>query len=832
MPRREAHDAAADRAGAAPVSAAAPTDVPLTRRQHVLLSGVFAAALILRLIYLAGQSAGNPMFAHPIMDMRVHHEWAAQLASGEPLRAIHDKPYFRAPLYYYALGGLYALFGPQVWLGRLAGCVLGAATCYLVARLGSKLAGFAAGLASGLLAAAYWPMWYFDAELKTVGLEVFLDVALLLALLAAQRRGRAAGFVGAGLIWGLSAITRPNVLALLPGFVLWFALMSPRGQRWRKTASAAGFLTLGAVIPILPVTIRNVVVGREFVLIASQGGVNFYIGNNPYNQDGFTAVVPGTRPGWWEGFEDTHLIPERELGRSLSEKEVSDYWFEKSLTWIRSNPATWVRHLLRKLVLFWTPVEVSNNQPISFFAGLSGLSWAFWIGFPVVTCLAAAGLTCITWRDRRWLLLLAFLLFYMGTVVLFFCPGRYRLPVVPVLLVLAGAGAVAGVDAVRRRAYRALSRSGAAAGVAAAAMIFNPTPSKDRRADARVAEAEGHAILSRFFEGEREGSPRDPERSLEHMRSAVELRPDDAFLRWRLGRLLALDGRDAQAEEQFRKGAALASRARDPEPLYRYGEFLLARKRPDEALAQFEAALRIQPAYTEASAGADRARAALRQAGDSDEAIAEYRAALQTNPDDLATLIKLGGALVRRDRADEAVAPLERALSLAPGNSTVRQALAEAYRRKGRRKDAIRVLSEAESLASSAVLQTALAWLLATSVEDELRDGRRALELARRAEQSAGSEVPQVLDALAAALAETGDFAGAKATADRAADLARRQRRTTLAEAIRNRAAMYAAGRPFREDLASKPEGEGTSEASEPPLPPANPASESGADPE
>ena len=54
------------------------------------------------------------------------------------------------------------------------------------------------------------------------------------------------------------------------------------------------------LVVVLPITIRNCAVGGDAVLIASQGGVNFYIGNNP-DSDGRTAIVPGTPGDWWGG---------------------------------------------------------------------------------------------------------------------------------------------------------------------------------------------------------------------------------------------------------------------------------------------------------------------------------------------------------------------------------------------------------------------------------------------------------------------------------------------------------------------------------------------------
>ena len=194
------------------------------------------------------------------------------------------------------LGLVYKVTGPDVLAGRLANCVLGALTCYLLAHLGVMLAGFRAGLLAGVLAAVYWPFIYFDGELLTVCLELVLDVALLLLLVRAGRGGSRWWYVAAGVAWGLSAITRPNILAFAPAIALWVLIAAPADRRIAAAARSFLLTCAGAAVAILPVTVRNYVVGHELVLVATNGGVNFYIGNNP-KSDGCSAVVPGTRKG-------------------------------------------------------------------------------------------------------------------------------------------------------------------------------------------------------------------------------------------------------------------------------------------------------------------------------------------------------------------------------------------------------------------------------------------------------------------------------------------------------------------------------------------------------
>jgi Flp pilus assembly protein TadD len=91
------------------------------------------------------------------------------------------------------------------------------------------------------------------------------------------------------------------------------------------------------------------------------------------------------------------------------------------------------------------------------------------------------------------------------------------------------------------------------------------------------------------------------------------------------------------------------------------------------------------------------------------------------------------------------------------------------------------------------------AWLLATSPEDQVRNGPQAVQLAERACALTQRQAPFLLGTLAAAYAEAGRFEEAIATAARARDLAREQKLEAVA--VRNEELLqtYRAHQPHRE---------------------------------
>ena len=92
-----------------------------------------------------------------------------------------------------------------------------------------------------------------------------------------------------------------------------------------------------------------------------------------------------------------------------------------------------------------------------------------------------------------------------------------------------------------------------------------------------------------------------------------------------------------------------------------------------------------------------------------------------------------------------------------------------------------------------------LAWVFATSTEESVRDGARAVELATKAASLPGGDSPVVLRTLAAAHAEKGDFASAVLTAERALASAQAQQNASLVASLRHELNLYQAGIPDRE---------------------------------
>lgn len=261
------------------------------------------------------------------------------------------------------------------------------------------------------------------------------------------------------------------------------------------------------------------------------------------------------------------------------------------------------------------------------------------------------------------------------------------------------------------------------------------------------------------------------------------------------------------------------------------GNVLLQTGRVEEAIAQFKAALEIDPRYATAESNLGNAFLRLGQAetslahlrtaveldprdaeahnnlgntllqlGRQDEAAAEYRQAFEIDPSYAEAHNNLGALLLQLGRTDDAVAQLQKALQLSPDNPDAHNNLGNALLELGRQEEAAVQYSKALNFRPDDVnTQNNLAWLLATSPDGGIRNGREAVELAERADRSTGNANPVIVATLSAAYAEAGRFAEAVKTARRALDLAAKTGHSALADAIRAQVELYESGSPTRD---------------------------------
>ncbi|MBD3367002.1 MAG: tetratricopeptide repeat protein [Candidatus Eisenbacteria bacterium] len=652
-------------------------------------AAVFLLAWVARFIYVL-HLRSSPLADVPMLDELYHVEWARTLAAGN---WIGSSVFFRAPLYPYLLGLVFRLFDGSLHAARIVQITYGSLTPVVVYFIARRLRRNAWALGAGVVAALYPFFFYFDNELLIVSLIVLLDVLAILLLLRADEHPTWGRWAVAGLVLGLSAIARPNILVFAPFVLLWTwwserrrvrdgtapdcegSLTSPLvcSPPWR--AAVVRFAVLAGVVlaVVSPVTIRNYVLEDDLVLIASQGGVNFYIGNNP-RSDGIAAVLPELGEAW--EYEDAVRLAERDVGRELKPSEASAWWYARGREFLRERPGQAARLYLKKLVLFWDRFELANNKDIYYFGAHSPLFRSLsWLSFGLVAPFGILGMAAL-FRRRTAALLGLFVLSYMGGVLLFFVNARYRLPIVPALIVLAVAGAAWLVERIRegdlRRVVPAL--------LALAALFvvvnvdFYGTHVGDR-AQTHNTIGLAHAERGRYAE------------AVEAYRRSLELSPGYAGAMNNMGLALEEMGREVEAAQAYRSAAATdTTLATAPNNL---GVLLWRRGELEAAIRAFEEAIARDPALPEARVNLG---SVLLGTGRLQAARSQLESAVGLNPSFAEAWNLLGVVNEQLDRPAPAIESYARAVSLAPGFTEARNNLGIVLARTGQYREALREL--------------------------------------------------------------------------------------------------------------------------------------------
>ncbi len=354
--------------------------------------------------------------------------------------------------------------------------------------------------------------------------------------------------------------------------------------------------------------------------------------------------------------------------------------------------------------------------------------------------------------------------------------------------------------------------------------------------------------------------------AIAHYTAALELDPDFAVARRRLGALLLASKRYIDASILY--GQLVENNPENPDAHNDWGVVLVRIGNLQEAIGQFREALRLKSDHSDAHYNL---AAALLTTGNVVEAKEHLVEALRIHPSYTDAYFALGRAYLHEDRLDDAVAQFEHVRELDRDYDGLNFQLGRAFMRKQNTRKAVQHFSEAvrddpldfeahyalglalsqygnyqgaaaqfteavqlepenpdahfqlaQALAQSDRVEEAIwhndtaitlrpdwpealnnqAWLLATAADAKHRDPERALELAERAKQLADYKMPLVLDTLAAAQAAIGDFDQAQQNAAKALDWARTTNQSEMAREIEQRLEKYRADQAHHADEA------------------------------
>jgi tetratricopeptide (TPR) repeat protein len=215
-----------------------------------------------------------------------------------------------------------------------------------------------------------------------------------------------------------------------------------------------------------------------------------------------------------------------------------------------------------------------------------------------------------------------------------------------------------------------------------------------------------------------------------------------------------------------------------------------------KALADADECLRLRPTSPDAT----RYRALL--LADMDrlaEAVSSLEKLIELDPkENIQSVVTLAQLYVTKKQSAKALAIYDKYLEKEPENGELYRGRGDAHLNLGKQAEAVADYEKAYKLMpKDSGLLNNFAWVLATSTDDKLRNGKRAVELATQACEITEYKAPHILSTLAAAYAETGDFENAKKWSAKAVEVGMKDQDAELKKELES----YQQNKPWRECL-------------------------------
>ena len=572
----------------------------MSSKVRLILFAIIAVGALLRGAYLI-ELSHQPDFRYPGLDAGYHDYWARAIAFDQwappPDQMdpqIRTQPFFRPPGYPYLLALIYQITGGSYFGARVIQGTLGLLNLWLGFWFMRRWYGDAAGLLTAAISAVYWSFLYYEGELLEPVVLIAFTWGLMIALGEWKRSPTPARAAIAGVIIGLFALARPNILVTTPFLAAWMAAQTGwGGPASRRLIVNLGAIGLASLLTLLPATLRNWAVAQDLVLISSNGGVNLLMGQDA---DAVADHASATT-GHWNCFEYPRLIAKAsaEAGRPLKASEVSRWYGAQAWEQMIAHPERTLRLIALKTLLFWGPREVSNNKVEAMERDHSSILRRLPIPFSLLAGFGTLGFILEVRRrrrgdgDPRWAmsgLLGIFIVLYFASFLPYIAAGQYRMPVIPLL---AGFTAVAWVEIAGQAASG--RRVTALIWLAVGGMLwglfsinitgYQLRPERWHLARAIAAERGNQLDLAE-----------------QEYRQALNLAPELDVIPARLGTLYARQEKIPEAIEQFER--ALVLDPGNPVTHFNLGLALALQGNVTGAIPQFVATIEQQPDHADA----------------------------------------------------------------------------------------------------------------------------------------------------------------------------------------------------------------------------------------
>jgi Flp pilus assembly protein TadD len=687
------------------------------RNKYLLLAAAYTLTGLLIRIYYLYQFSDSPLFAIPIgPDVEEYTKWANEILAGKYLWTNVN---IHSPLYPYFLALLCRIFSSaknifgyirftQLFIGLISVIPLYLSLKILLDNGKDEKKSFISDRITKFSFLFIWlsypPLIFYMGELTS---EVLIVPLLSLSIFYLYKSEEAEEVIPppeddsshknsplrknriiphkslAGLYAGLAVTAHPLSLFFLILETLYISIslfINKKKSNSRKKITAFLLFILFALIPIIPIVIYNTIILKESAPLQANSGFNFYLGNGP-DADGTCRIRPG--PEW----DKVHSEAQQKADALGISKDK--YFIKTTFSYIAEHPLHWLKLLSMKALYVWNEKELTAGAdilPLRYFTPFQRHSrWAF--GLLALLAIIAIiinagpdlngkGKNTFFYKYRHFLILI---IAFWTAQTLLVTSGRYRMGMLPAVMLLASAGISSIFYLLRNRNKRTLMLIPAL--LIAVTVVYLPSPPYHPAIE--IAEAQtifGEALIRKKLYSEAKGQ----------LISAAKHQPGWSRNYNLLGLISEKEENFDEAEQYYRQ--AIKSSPDTPDGYVNIATLYSNRGLTERARTWFKKALALRKETPELYYNY-----ALYCAknGDNSRAVKYYQACIKLDPANSEALNNLGTIYFQKNNLQEAIVCFKTALRVDPHNPQRMLNLALTYLKNGDKKNARKILAEA-----------------------------------------------------------------------------------------------------------------------------------------
>jgi Tfp pilus assembly protein PilF/4-amino-4-deoxy-L-arabinose transferase-like glycosyltransferase len=586
----------------------------------------------------------NPTYDLPIIDSLEYVKRAEYILT-PPMT---PRPFLHSPFYAWFLAGVFFYFGKSLTLIRVMQAILNCISCILVYQLGRRCFAPVVGRYAALGYALYAPVIYFATEIINVPFVLFFTLFSLFLLIRLVEEMHWKWWLTAGLFAGLNLMTRADTFVF---YLVAMALIT-----WKKPTAflrSTGFVIF-MLVPILLTGMYNLYTFGRFQVLPANSGIAFYVGNNPDYMD-----TIGIRPG--VSYQNLIEKPNRDgIVPTKEDYAFNQYFYGRSFEFMVHQPVQYLQCLIYKIRTLIGGYELPETYDLYTFRKYSPvlkLLLFYWngFGFPfsILFPLSIMGIIIGLRQSGSQRLLMLFLACMLFPLLGYWNSTRYRMTIIPILLLYSGVSIVWIRVQIQRKEIRKVSIFVLFFCVLlTVASLPYPHFSKGHDFDAEMYISAGLSSLSK----------RNTKEGIGLLQKGVMLEPDNFYYRGQLAHAFQKKDFFQEALQEYQK--ALQLNSKDITLHNNIGALYDQLKKEEMALHHYRKAVSLNPNF---SISRHNLGALLFRQQQYKEASEHLKTAVTFSPDFSASHYLLGMSLLKLGQNEQGMKEIAEAIRLNPG---------------------------------------------------------------------------------------------------------------------------------------------------------------------